>query len=141
LSTMACYLRVVCADTSVERLIGDISFELVNSWHKGELKVATYPDGGRNRTSGFCAEVSNADLDDLEKAAEDAVRFLNTHGQTMARLCAAEDVEALVLDFSVRWRDTATHSDILPPELCRLAGGYGCSIELSHYPIEEDADE
>ena len=59
----------------------------------------------------------------------------------LARLRQEPGVEGMTLDFGIEWRDVAAQFDHLPPTLVRLAGALGLGLEISHYPVEEEAED
>jgi hypothetical protein len=88
-------------------------------------------------SSGFNVTVSEADMDDLAAQIDDAIAFLDEHEDELRRLGRFEGVDGIELDFAVAWRDLATQSDWLPPELLWRAGALDIALRVTHYLTQE----
>jgi len=99
------------------------------------------PKGRKYARSGCNVEVSRRDFHDFVGQVRDAVRFLKRHAGAIRSLRRFPGVESVTLDFGVAWRDVAVHGDVFPEELVALAGKYRLSLEVSHYPVEQESRE
>lgn len=86
---------------------------------------------------GFNLTVSQAGFDDLAGQIIEAVAFLDEFEDELRRLARFPGVEAVSLDFAVRWRDVAAQTDTFPPELLWRSGALDIAIAISHYPVSD----
>jgi hypothetical protein len=135
---MSAILRASGSEFDVDAFVAGSSLEVVTVYRRGEA-ARTAPNGRKLDRSGLNVEVSDAGFNDFDEQLRDAVEFLTRHEAEVRRLVAFPGVEGVVLDFGVAWRDVAAQFERFPAELVRLAGACGIALELSHYPIREDA--
>ena len=117
---MSCVLRIFAPDISA--VLSEISLEAF-------------------RIEKDCVHflVSEADFDNFKTQIQDAISFLQVHGNDVMLMMGNPDANG-VLDFAIEWRDVATQCDNFPAEIVREAGSYGLSLELSHYPSSDVSD-
>jgi hypothetical protein len=137
-----CVLRAGGADFDVDAFLATSSLEAISVRRKGELRLTTKPDGPRHQRSGFTADVSLKEWNDLRGQIEDAKAFLVEHGAELLRLRSFPGVEGLELDFPMNLRmgtnEIAVQSDRLPADLLLAAGRAGVDIVMTIYPPVED---
>ena len=104
----------------------------------GQPRIAEKPDGPFHHGSGFKVVVSERAWDDLPSQIADAIAYLYEHRADLERISESSGVEYAMLDFPCTCRvgSDAVYSqeESFPPELLRLAGELGISINLSLYP-------
>jgi hypothetical protein len=93
------------------------------------------------RVENNCAHftVSEADFDDFKAQIKDAISFLQLYSADVTLLMGNPDASG-VLDFAIEWRDVIFQFDTFPAEIVRVAGSFGLSLELSHYPVSEESE-
>lgn len=134
-----CILRAFGDAFDVDAFVTHSTLPLHSVFHKGERRFPTSP---RNQTCfttcGLQITVSDREFADLSGQIEDAILFLHTHRDELARLTAFPGVEKVRLDFPRDLRIGTdriwTQSDYLPPSLLRAAGNLDIGIVLSLYP-------
>ena len=133
-----CVLRAAGADFEVDAFLATSSLKAVSVRRKGELRLATKPDGPRHERSGFTADVSLKEWNDLPGQIEDAKAFLAEHGAELLRLRSFRGIGGLELDFPVDQRigmnQIVVQSDRLPADLLLAAGRVGVDILITIYP-------
>ncbi len=87
--------------------------------------------------SGFTVVVSEASGDDVAQQIQDAIEFLRTHKEEVARLASFEGLDGVDLDFGVNRKNGFLQSSHLPPEILTLAGALGVGVEISIYGGDE----
>jgi hypothetical protein len=138
---MGCILRVFGSTFVPTEFLKDSALSPSKVWRKGEPRLVGKRAGNDiEDTSGMNVVVSNADVGDFRQQARDAIVFLHGNKSDLLRLISLPGVEEVGLDFAVAWPEgVVTHTDYLPPELIRLAGELGLAIEVSHYPLSDEA--
>ena len=136
---MGCVLRAFGSTFDPDAFLKGSTLLPSKVWRKGEARGRS--GGDVRRSSGVNVAVSDADMTDLRQQARDAISFLQSNKGDLARLVSFPGVEGVGLDFGIAWRqDVVTQTDSLPPELVRLAGELGLGVEISHYPISDEAE-
>jgi len=125
---MAVYLRVGGKNLDVDTYLQEHPCETANVWHKGELG---YPKSqGQQNDSDLNILVSDAERNDLGKAIEDTISFLedeNNRDEIQA-LMSYPDVEGGTLDFGIDLDDLSEYPIqyyTFPPNMLQLAGSLG----------------
>lgn len=80
--------------------------------------------------------MSDAEWDDLPRQIEDAMRFLDRHGDALRALCTSHEVTDATLDFPVYSRiddHVINQNHPLPRGLVARCGALGLGIELAVY--------
>jgi hypothetical protein len=131
-----CVLRVGSVTIDVEPLVKASGLRPIIIFRKGEPRVT----GGTSLSpsSGFNVDVSRAD-GDLQKQANDAMRFLKRHDAGLRRLRRCKGFRSMTLDFAVYDQTSQTRpwpTYRLPAALIECAGRHGINIELSFYGRE-----
>lgn len=110
---MACILRISAlpSDTGVSQV---------------SLKPYRIEDG----TAHF--EVSGAEIGALSRQVEEAITFLQRHGDDIRTMMNAPTANG-ILDFSIERRDAAVQFDRFPASLVVEAGRLGLGLELSQF--------
>lgn len=89
-----------------------------------------------NRTSGFSCVVGQGNDKTMKQHVKDAIRFLNQHRSSLAKLHRRRDVDVMTIDFGLESRLSKTIAgqfDYIPPELVKLAARYNIGFEVSNY--------
>jgi hypothetical protein len=90
--------------------------------------------GKVQRFTGFSVSVSEH-FRNLKKQIPDVIAFMRENHGELSRLAEYPGVTELLLDLSYERRaGTVIQCDKLPPELLKLAGELGITIELTLYP-------
>ena len=133
-----CVLRAGGVDFDVDAFLATSSLKAIGVRRRGELRLASNPDGPRHERSGFTADVSVKEWNDLPGEIEDAKAFLAEHGTELLRLRSFPGVGGLELDFPVHLRigtnQIVVQSDRLPADLLLAAGRVGVDIVITIYP-------
>lgn len=90
--------------------------------------------------SGFHTNVSAADFSNLQDQIADAVQFVEQNQGELARLVGFPGVENVSVDFGVEERDVVAQSERFPPNLLRMLGNLGISLEITLYPCNENSN-
>src|SRR5205085_10962622 len=112
-----------------QSFLRDSIFQPCNVFLKGERRS----ESSVWDTSGITVPISEAELDDFEKQANDCVEFLRTNRDELFRLKAFEGIDDLRLDFGVARRKVFAQFQRFPSQLVELAGELGMGIDLSIY--------
>jgi hypothetical protein len=135
---MSLVLRAYGDNFDVDTCLAGCTLSVCAVIHRGEpVFSATKPEGRRYEQSGVHVSIGDADFDEFPRQVADAIEFLRAQHKQLQRLCEFPSVQSVTLDFGIARRDMFVQCDSLPPELIRLAGGFGMGIEISQYPIEE----
>lgn len=135
--TVPCVLRAWGSTFAVDEFLAESSFRPITVFHRGQKQSS------KSRTmtaSGFHADVSPADFSDLQGQIADAVQFVERNQDELARLVGFPGVENVSVDFGIEERDVAAQSERFPPNLLRLLGSLGISLEFTLYPCQEPAE-
>ena len=136
---MSCVLRAHGASFEVKEFLESSSLQPDSVYVKGDVSAST--DGGNgagHAASGFTVRVGESDLSDLEGQVREAIAFLDEYEDELRRLGGFEGVEAVSLDFGVRWRETASQTDVFPSDLLWRAGALDIWLAVTHYLIAAD---
>ena len=137
---MGCVLRVFGSAFDSEAFLKGSKLSPSKVWRRGEPSAVA--GRGAHESSGMNVAVSEADMKNLGQQASDAMAFMNANKAELVRLLSFPGLDEGRLDFAVSWRgDVVTHTDYLPTELVRLAGELGLGIEISHYPVADEAKD
>jgi hypothetical protein len=138
-----CVLRAVGTDFDVDAFLATSGFEMCGVRRKGEPRLRSKPDGPRNESSGFNADVSTKAWNDLPGQIQDAKVFLSENEEELRRLRSFPGVEGVELDFPIELRvgenEIVVQSDRLPASLLLAAGRLGIDIVLTLYPPSDEA--
>jgi hypothetical protein len=130
-----CYFRATGDEFDVDSFLIGSSLDVDGVYHKGE------PIGRRGKVhqfTGFSVGVSEH-FRNLKKQIPHVIAFLRENERELGRLAEYPGVTELLLAFSYERRaGLVIQSDKLPPELLKLAGGLGITIELTLYPDDEE---
>ena len=74
-----CVLRAGGSEFDVDAFLATSSFNVIRVHRKGEPRFTTRPDGPRKEGSGFNADVSSKEWDDLPGQCDDAKAFLSRY--------------------------------------------------------------
>ncbi len=130
---MSCVLRASGKSFDVDAFLATSPFKPESVFRKGELIAPHQADGAARATGGFNLSVSAASMDDLAAQVDDATRFLDEHEEELRRLGGFDGVDIVFLDFLVRWREAAVHTDAFPSDLLWRAGALDISLAVSHH--------
>ena len=139
---MGCVLRASGSAFEPDAFLKGSTLSPSKVWRKGEARPRIgQMDGTTRSASGINVAVSNADFSDLRQQVQDAIGFLQSNRIELVPLTSFPGVEDVSLDFGIVWRhDVLTQTDSLPSELVRLAGELRLGVEISHYPISDEAE-
>ena len=138
-----CVLRAAGADFDVDAFLATSSLKAIGVRRRGEVRLASNPGGPRHERSGFTADVSVKEWNDLPGQIEDAKVFLEEHGAELLRLRSFPGVGGLELDFPVYLRignQIVVQSDRLPADLLFAAGRVGVDIVITIYPPPNEGE-
>lgn len=134
---MSCVLSFIGQDLDVDALDGKSGLGNGRKTYKGQPRFKTQPEGEKMPYSVLSFVVSNAGFDDFNQQVEDVIEYLRTHYQQMTLLAATKGIEFANLSFGVNYQDKFVQSHSLTPELVKLAGELGLSIEVCVYTSGE----
>ena len=92
-----CVLRASGAEFDVDAFLATSSLKAIGVHRRGDLRFVNNPDGPRHERSGFTADVSAKEWNDLPGQIEDAKAFLAEHGAELLRLPPARQELTSVL--------------------------------------------
>lgn len=124
-----CVLRAAGDGFQVEKFLETSTLSPCIVFRKGERKSAERVW----EMSGINVVVSDAPGDDPARQVREAVSFLRTHKDELARLMAFDGVSGLELDFGLYREDGFAQNIRFPAELTALAGELQMGIEISIY--------
>ena len=137
-----CTFRASGIDFNVDAFLDASAIESCAVHHAGELKFPSKPEGPRWTRSGFNADVSTKEWNDLPGQIEDAKAFLRRYDAELRRLGAFPGCEGMSIDFPMNLRigtnDIAVQWDTFPAALLLLAGTLGVDITFTIYPPASD---
>src|SRR6476661_4973569 len=137
-----CVLRAGGPDFDVDTFLATSPFEICGVRRKGELRFRSKPDGPRNSSSGFNADVSTKEWSDLAGQIQDAKGFLSENAEELRRLRSFPGVAGVEMDYPIELRigrnEIVVQSDRLPADMLLAAGELGIDIVISLYPPAED---
>ncbi len=134
---MSCVLRAGGNEFDPELFLSDSTLVACSTRRRGEPIRPSSPKLAK--AGGVTIDVSHAGFDEFEEQITDAIVFLKENREEIRRLVEFAGVESAGLDFGVAWQDVAAQCDRLPATLVRLAGQLGLDLEISHYPISNNA--
>lgn len=135
---MSCVLRVGGSGFDVDEFLRHSSLKITKVFHEGERCGLS---SEVRDLSGFNAEVSNKDFDNLEGQIDEAIHFVKMHRNELETIKEMSGVEGH-LDFGVESRtgkvideqEIAVWSICFPVELLKLLGKLDIGIEVTVYP-------
>lgn len=138
-----CVLRASGTEFDVDRFVTASSIQPSKVYRKGEPRLpASQPEGPKHAGSGFHADVSTGNWDDLSGQIADAKRFLARHNADLELLRAFPGLEHLELDFPAHLRigakDVVVQTDRFPSDLLLAAGALGIGLALTIWPRPTD---
>jgi len=131
--TVPCVLRAIGFGFAVDEFLAASSLRPITIFHRGEKQSAM---SRPMTTSGFHADVSAANFSNLASQIADAVQFVERNRDELARLIGFPGVENVSVDFGIEERDVAAQSERFPPNLLRMLGNLGISLEFTLYPCQ-----
>jgi hypothetical protein len=139
---LGCVLRAFGAEFEPDVFLKGSTLIATKVWRKGDTRLRDGRKGAAVQvTAGINVGISDADLGDLRQQVQDAIGFLQSNREELVRLTSFPGVEDVWLDFGIAWRqDVVTQTDSLSPNLVRLAGELGLGVEISHYPVSDEAE-
>jgi hypothetical protein len=141
---MSCVLRAAGPEFDVAEFLATSTLVPSRTYHRGELLLATKPDGKKCKASGIVLSVSEAPWSDLPAQVADAEQFLRENREELSRLRSFPGVEDMALDFPTYQRlgeKVWMQTDSFPASLVAIAGALGLGLELSIYPPARDEDD
>jgi hypothetical protein len=134
-----CVLRASGSDFDVSAFLTSSSIQPCKVYRRGEPRLAaSQPQGPKHEHSGFHADVSTREWDDLPGQIDDAKTFLAERRIDLLRLRATPGVTDLEIDFPIHLRigtnDIAVQSDSFPPDLLLAAGSLGIAVTFTIWP-------
>lgn len=141
---MGCVLRISGKDFDVDRFIQETGLEYLHVFHNGEPILQTKPDGKLFRSNGLTSNVSDADMDDLEKQLIDALKFLESNRDNLSKMSLYSEIEYAMVDFGVSLnldKVNIRKNYELPKELLKIAGELGLSANITVYLTDGEADK
>ena len=130
-------LLAVGSEFDVDKFLAASPIKPLIVYHPGDVWRSTKPGGRRLTRSGFLADVSTKDSDNLSGQIEDAKVFLKDHGAELRRLVAFPGCEYVEIEFTIDLRigkDIVMQSDTFPADLLLLAGACGVDITVTVQP-------
>lgn len=136
-----CVLRVRGKDFDVGAFLMNSSIHPCKVYRRGEPRLAaSQPEGPKHEHSGFNADVSTREWDDLSGQIGDAKEFLARHRTDIERLRALPGVSDLEIDFPIRLRigtnDIVVQSNSFPADLLLAAGSLGIAVTFTIWQAE-----
>ena len=136
---MSCMLRISGADLDVATMLAQHALPGQKIWKKGEPRLLK---GKFHTHSGASVIVSDAEFDEFDRQVTDAIKFLELHAATLARIVAYPGTEEVALDFGIAlYEDQVMMSSYLPPKFIRLAANAGVGVVLSYYACNDDDED
>lgn len=136
---MSCILRISGRNLDIDAFIEKSKLRVYKKCYKGEpVFPKTKPDGEKLRHFSVSAAASNAEFEEFEKQVKDVIRYLKRNKEKLAHIATTKGVEFAFLDFGVRREVKFCQEIYFPPQLVKLAGELGLSLQVSIYPSDED---
>ena len=134
---MPCYLNFSGIRFDVDAFMHQCGILPDSSSRRGDASKRLYPCCDIKSMCQFV--VSEADFTDFKTQINDAIRFLNEHGEALSCWKDFEVDFEPRLDFGIQTRmfDVGVQIDSFPTELVKLAGRVGIGIMLSQYQPPE----
>jgi hypothetical protein len=134
-----CVLRANGKDFDVDLFLRKSPIEPCKVYRRGEPRfAASQPHGPTHETSGFNANVSTKEWDDLAGQITDAKSFLTEQRAELDRLRKFAGVDGIEIDFPIPLRigrnNVAVQSDRFPADLIFAAGSLGIDVAFSIWP-------
>jgi hypothetical protein len=140
--SMTAMIRASGTDFDPDQFCFQSRLDPCELYHRGDLDFPeSQPDGRRCEHSGINIVASDAEFDEFDRQVDEAAAFLKGHHDELSRLRDFPGIEGITIDFGVEHKDVYVECYRLSPELIRLAGELGMSIEISLYPVSDDGDE
>lgn len=134
---MGCNLSIIGEDLDVDALETKLGLPGFHKNYKGVPRYRTKPEKEKLPYSYMSTAISDAGFDDMEQQVKDVISYLKQHFDTLKLVSGVKEVQYFNLGFGVDYANKFCQSMYLPPELVRLAGELGMSIELSLYTSED----
>lgn len=98
---MSCILTIRGQNLDVNTFIQQSKLEPYKTFHRGEPRLRTKPDGEKHQFSGLSICTSTADFDKLQEQIQDTITFLRANKEKLRLISEANEVEYAVIDFGV----------------------------------------
>lgn len=134
---MTCYLWVAGKEFDVDTFLKGFELEVADVSHIGKPKYPAHPDKMIAKLNGFRLDINNAGFSDVKTQIKECTSFLEKNFDKLKDVKSYLGVEYANIMFGSEfvW-DKFELSIYYPPELIRLAGELGFSIEVSIYNDE-----
>lgn len=130
---MSCNLSIIGEDLDVDALEAKLGLSGFHKNYKGVPRYRTKPEKEKLPYSYMSTCVSDAGFEAFEQQVKDVIAYLQQHYDILKLVSGVKEVQYFNLDFGVRYAGKFRQGLYLEPELVRLAGELGMSIEVSLY--------
>jgi hypothetical protein len=91
------------------------------------------------KVSMFRVWIGQRNFGPLAKQVAAAERFLRAdrNQRLLSALRGYAGIEEATLEFGIRWEAVVVHGDRLPARLVSVAGTFGLTIVITHYPVDD----
>ena len=135
---MSCVLPASGAGFDVDQSLASSTLKTIADFRRGHRMSSLSPPGSAPLSeSGFHASASEADLSELRKQIDDAVRFLEENSNELKPLVGYRGVEHVWLDFGIEERDVPAQKERFPPRLLSLLGEIGIWLVFTLYLCQD----
>lgn len=131
---MSCYLWVAGKYFDIDGFLEKTKLEVDRVGYKGKPRYKSHPDKLIARHNSLQVKVSDVGFDEFNMQVQDAVKYLTDNFKKLDYIKSIDTIEYANLRFGMNSTpDKPIQSIYYPPELIKLCGELGLSLEVSIY--------
>lgn len=138
---MSCHLSIFGADFDPDAFLSASGLKVDHITYKGAPRFKTRPDSERIPYSYVSVTTSRAGFNEFNRQVEETIEFLMANYSELEVIAKTPHVQYANLNFGVNYEDKFAQNHVFTPELLKLCGELGLSIELSIYTASDGDEE
>ena len=130
---MSCHLSITGAEFNPDEFINKSGLSVDKITYKGTPRYKTRKDSELIPYSYVAVCTSKAGFNEFEQQITETIEYLKENYNKLKIIADTPNVEYADLHFGVDYQDKFVQSHYFKPELLKLCGELGLSIEISVY--------
>ena len=138
---MSCHLSIIGEDFDPDAFLSASGLKVDKITYKGTPRFKTRADSELIPYSYVAMNTSLAYFDNFKKQVEETIIYLQDNYEKLKVIAQTPHVQYANLNFGVYYEDKFMQNHLFTPELLKLCGELGLSIELSIYTASDGDEE
>lgn len=138
---MCCILSVIGEDFDPDAFLNISQLKVDKVTYKGTPRFKTRPDSELIPYSYVSVRTCEAGFDEFKKQEQETIQYLKNNYENLKVIAQTANVQYANLDFGVNYQDKFSQCHYFTPELIKLCGELGLSIEISIYTASDGDEE